>query len=126
MLDAKYDAHTSERTTKMTTSKPPLMGIEITGEITPEFAEILTPEALNFVATLVRAFGDRREELLQRRARRQAEIDAGKMPDFLPETAHIRQGDWSIAPIPADLQDRRVEITGPSERKMVINALNSG
>ena len=86
----------------------------------------MTPEALIFVATLVRAFGGRREELLQRRARRQAEIDAGKMPDFLPETEHIRNSEWTIAPVPADLQDRRVEITGPSERKMIINALNSG
>ena len=110
----------------MTTGKPSLENIEFTGEITPEFAEILTPEAMNFVATLVRAFSGRREELLQRRAQRQAEIDAGKMPDFLPETEHIRNSDWTIAPIPADLQDRRVEITGPSERKMVINALNSG
>src|SRR5437016_1865552 len=118
--------NTSERTTPMTTSKPSFQNIEIKGEITPEFAEILTPEALNFVATLVRAFSGRREELLQRRAQRQAEIDAGKMPDFLPETEHIRSGDWTIAPVPADLQDRRVEITGPVERKMVINALNSG
>jgi len=110
----------------MTTSKHSLQNIEIKGEITPEFAEILTPEALNFVATLVRAFSDRREELLQRRAQRQAEIDAGTMPDFLPETEHIRASDWTIAPVPADLQDRRVEITGPVERKMVINALNSG
>jgi len=110
----------------MTTSKPSFQNLEIKGEITPEFAEILTPEALNFVATLGRAFSDRREELLQRRAQRQAEIDAGKMPDFLPETEHIRSGDWTIAPVPADLQDRRVEITGPVERKMVINALNSG
>ena len=108
------------------TTKPTLENIEITGEVTPAYAEILTPEALNFVATLVRAFGGRREELLQRRARRQAEIDAGQMPDFLPETAHIRNSDWTIAPVPADLQDRRVEITGPSERKMIINALNSG
>src|SRR5438067_1660031 len=118
--------NTSERTTPMTTSKPSFQNIEIKGEITPEFAEILTPEALNFVAKLVRAFSDRREELLQRRAQRQAEINAGKMPDFLPETEHIRAGDWTIAPVPADLQDRRVEITGPVERKMVINALNSG
>ncbi len=110
----------------MTTSKPPLKGIEITEPVTPEFAEILTPDALRFVATLVRAFRDRREELLQRRARRQAEIDAGKLPDFLPETEHIRTSEWTIAPIPPDLQDRRVEITGPVERKMIINALNSG
>src|SRR5215472_9707885 len=109
----------------MTTSKLSLKGIEITGEITPEFAEIVTPEAMNFVATLARAFSARRGELLQRRARRQAELDAGHMPDFLPETASIRNSDWTIAPIPADLQDRRVEITGPVERKMIINALNS-
>src|SRR5579884_3287959 len=100
--------------------------IEIRGAVTPEFAEILTPEAMNFVATLVRAFADRREELLQRRAQRQVEINAGKLPDFLPETEHIRNGSWTIAPIPDDLQDRRVEITGPVERKMIINALNSG
>ena len=109
----------------MTTFTSP-KSVKITGEITPEFAEILTPEAMDFVATLIRAFSDRREELLQRRAQRQAEIDAGKLPDFLPETAHIRNSDWTIAPIPPDLQDRRVEITGPVERKMIINALNSG
>jgi len=103
-----------------------LENIEITGPITPEFAEILTPEAISFVATLVRAFADRREELLQRRAQRQAEINAGKLPDFLPETEHIRESEWTIAPVPEDLQDRRVEITGPVERKMIINALNSG
>ena len=101
-------------------------GIEIRGPITAEFAEILTPEAMAFVATLVRTFSGRREELLQRRVQRQAEIDAGKMPDFLPETERIRQGNWTVAPIPDDLQDRRVEITGPVERKMTINALNSG
>ena len=100
----------------MTTSKPSFQNLEIKGEITPEFAEILTPEALNFVATLVRAFSDRREELLQRRAQRQAEIDAGKMPDFLPETEHIRASDWTIAPVPADLQDRRVEIIAKRPR----------
>lgn len=100
--------------------------IEITGPVSAEFAAILTPEALAFVATLVRAFASRREELLQQRARRQEAIDAGQLPAFLPETAHIRQGDWTIAPEPSDLQDRRVEITGPVDRKMVINALNSG
>ncbi|HET8844682.1 MAG TPA: malate synthase A, partial [Ktedonobacteraceae bacterium] len=100
--------------------------IEIIAPVTAEFAEILTPDALNFVATLMRAFGSTREELLNRRAQRQLEIDAGKLPDFLPETATIRQGDWTIASEPPDLQDRRVEITGPVDRKMVINALNSG
>jgi len=101
-------------------------GIEVNATVTPEFAEILTPEAMSFVATLARTFEGRREELLAKREQRQAELDAGKKPDFLPETAHIRQATWTVAPIPADLQDRRVEITGPVERKMVINALNSG
>jgi malate synthase len=101
-------------------------GIEIRGPITPTYAEILTPEAMQFVATLMRQFSGRREELLQRRVERQAALNAGNMPDFLPETAHIREGDWTIAPVPTDLQDRRVEITGPAERKMIINALNSG
>jgi malate synthase len=101
-------------------------GIEVIAPITPEFAEILTPEAMSFVAKLARASEERRQQLLQRRTQRQAEIDAGKMPDFLPETEHIRQGDWTIAPLPDDLQDRRVEITGPVDRKMIINALNSG
>ncbi|TMB83490.1 MAG: malate synthase A, partial [Chloroflexi bacterium] len=110
----------------MTTQAGYQEGIEIRGPITAEFAEILTPEAMAFVATLVRTFSGGREELLQRRVQRQAEIDAGKMPDFLPETERIRQGSWTVAPIPDDLQDRRVEITGPAERKMTINALNSG
>ncbi len=110
----------------MTSPTQYAQGIEIQAEVTPEFAEILTPEAMSFVATLARAFEARREELLAKREQRQAELDAGKKPDFLAETAHIRQGTWTVAPIPADLQDRRVEITGPVERKMVINALNSG
>jgi len=101
-------------------------GVEIRGSITPAFAAILTPNAMHFVATLIRAFAERRDSLLQHRAQRQAEIDAGKLPDFLPETAHIRNSAWTVAPIPHDLMDRRVEITGPVERKMVINALNSG
>lgn len=101
-------------------------GVEITGPITPEFAEILTPDAINFVATLTRTFAARREALLQKRTQRQLEIDSGILPDFLPETEHIRNGTWTVAPIPNDLQDRRVEITGPVERKMIINALNSG
>ncbi len=103
-----------------------LDGVEITGPVSPAFAEILTPDALGFVATLARAFEGRREKLLQARAERQARIDAGQLPDFLPETASIRSSEWTIAPTPADLQDRRVEITGPVERKMMINALNSG
>ncbi|HEX6288420.1 MAG TPA: malate synthase A [Herpetosiphonaceae bacterium] len=100
--------------------------IEVLAPVSSAFAEILTPEALSFVATLVRACEPTREALLRRRTERQQEIDAGMMPDFLPETSHVRAGDWTIAPIPADLADRRVEITGPVDRKMIINALNSG
>lgn len=103
-----------------------IKGLEIRAEVTPEFAEILTPEALAFVIKLEQAFGERRRELLAMREQRQADINAGVMPDFLPETAHVRESDWVVAPIPADLNDRRVEITGPVDRKMVINALNSG
>jgi malate synthase len=76
--------------------------------------------------TLARKFETRRRELMARRDRVQADIDAGRLPDFLPETKSIRDGDWKVAPVPADLSDRRVEITGPVDRKMVINALNSG
>ena len=101
-------------------------GVEILGEVTPEFAEILTPEAMAFVAKLERASRQTRLDLLQKRIERQARIDAGELPDFLPETEEIRNSDWAIAPIPDDIQDRRVEITGPVDRKMVINALNSG
>ena len=101
-------------------------GVQVLGEITPAFAEILTPEALSFVAKLERSFGARRMECLQRRQDRQASLDRGEELNFLPETKHIREGDWKCAPIPHDLQDRRVEITGPTDRKMVINALNSG
>ena len=101
-------------------------GVQITGTIPPEFANILTNEAVAFVAKLERTLGKRRRDLLKTRLDRQADIDSGKMPDFLPETASIRESEWTVAPIPADLQDRRVEITGPVDRKMVINALNSG
>ena len=101
-------------------------GVEVNAPITSEFASILTPDALAFVAKLHRAFESRRQELLARRQARQQEFDAGKLPDFLPETAHIRSTEWTIAPQPKDMQDRRVEITGPTDRKMVINALNCG
>ncbi|MCA9994414.1 MAG: malate synthase A, partial [Anaerolineales bacterium] len=101
-------------------------GLDIQAEIPPAFAEILTPEAMAFVCKLETLLGDRRRRLLERRAARQVALDSGTMPAFLPETAHIREAEWRVAPIPADLQDRRVEITGPVDRKMVINALNSG
>jgi malate synthase len=101
-------------------------GIAVRGAVSQEHLEILTPEALRFVAKLVRAFAATRESLLEARSARQQEISAGAMPDFLPETEEVRASKWSIAAAPKDLQDRRVEITGPVDRKMVINALNSG
>jgi len=101
-------------------------GVEIHGPVTPEFAQILSPEAVAFVAKLCRRFEPRRQELLAARAARQKQFDAGNMPDFLPETAPIRSSEWKIAAQPADMLDRRVEITGPTDRKMVINALNCG
>jgi len=99
---------------------------EVLGPVEGRAAEILTPEALAFVAELQRRFGPERERLLAARIERQSRLDAGELPDFLEETRGIREGDWRVAPAPADLQDRRVEITGPVDRKMVINALNSG
>ena len=100
--------------------------ITIGAPVNDAFADILTPEALAFVGMLARRFEPRRRELMARREQVQADIDAGRLPDFLPETRHVRDGDWAVAPVPADLRDRRVEITGPVDRKMVINALNSG
>ena len=101
-------------------------GIDVSARITSEYAEILTPDAVAFAAKLQRAFGGRRAELLARRAARQREFDAGKLPDFLSETRAVREADWTCATVPADIEDRRVEITGPVDRKMSINALNSG
>jgi malate synthase len=93
----------------------------------PDEAGILTPRALDLVAALQREFGGRREDLLRARAERQARIEAGELPSFLESTRDVREGEWRVAPVPADLQDRRVEITGPAgDRKMVINAFNSG
>src|SRR5208282_3012787 len=89
-------------------------------------ASILTEDARAFLLKLAARFEPRRQELLARRQTVQREIDHGKLPDFLPETAEIRQSEWKVAPIPKDLLDRRVEITGPVDRKMIINALNSG
>src|SRR6476619_2344019 len=101
-------------------------GIEIRGEIGSGFDQILTRDALALVAKLQRELGKRRIECLKRRQERQARLDAGESLDFLSETKHVRDGDWTCASIPEDLHDRRVEITGPTDRKMVINALNSG
>jgi malate synthase len=91
-----------------------------------DFDSILTPEAQQFIAALSERFAPRVEELLKAREARQIRIDAGEMPDFLPQTRAIRESEWTVAPIPADVKDRRVEITGPTDRKMIINALNSG
>src|SRR5580704_12988738 len=99
---------------------------QVTVPITEADRSILTPEAVNFLKEISRNFEERRQQLLARRSERQQEIDGGALPDFLEETAWIRNSDWVAAPIPADLQDRRVEITGPVDRKMIINALNSG
>ena len=96
------------------------------GFLGAEYSEVLSADALNFVAKLQKNFNQRRKDLLEARVARQLLIDAGVKTDFLEETKHIREGDWSCAPLPDDLQDRRVEITGPVSAKMIINALNSG
>ncbi|MBI3514219.1 MAG: malate synthase A [Proteobacteria bacterium] len=117
------DTVTARRRTRATTSQP---SVEIRGALKPGYDEILSPEAIGFIATLEHAFGAERRRLLAARAERQAKLDAGEKPDFLAETADIRAGDWTVAPLPRDLLDRRVEITGPVDAKMIINALNSG
>src|SRR5437868_7869734 len=101
-------------------------GVEITGPMLDRFEEVLTPEALDFLALLHRRFDGRRLELLQARQLRQADLSAGGTLDFLPETEAVREGDWRVAPPAPGLEDRRVEITGPVDQKMTINALNSG
>jgi malate synthase len=101
-------------------------GVEIRGSIRAGYEKILSPAAIGFVAELERKFGAERKRLLARRAEIQAKLDQGWKPDFLPETRAVRESDWTVAPIPKDLLDRRVEITGPVDRKMVINALNCG
>ncbi|MGA2067349.1 MAG: malate synthase A [Thermoguttaceae bacterium] len=100
--------------------------LEIRAPLPEHCEEVLSPDALRFLERLLREFEPQRAELLCRRAGRQREFDAGKFPDFLAETEHVRRADWSVAPVPDDLLDRRVEITGPTDRKMIINALNSG
>jgi len=103
-----------------------VQGVDIQGPLAESHREVLTPAAVAFLADLHRRFDGRRRELLERRAKRQRDITAGLTPDFLSETREIREREWTVAPVPRDLLDRRVEITGPVERKMVINALNSG
>ena len=118
---------TSTTSAGSTVGQPPAVeGVRFHAPVEPAFAAILTADALRLVADLARRFEPRRRELLARRAARQKEIDSGRYPDFLAETKPIRDAEWRVAPIPHDLVDRRVEITGPVDRKMVINALNSG
>lgn len=100
--------------------------MKIIGKVSAESEEILTPQAMEFIYSLHQSFNSRRESLLANRQIRQKQIDEGEKLDFLPETKHIREGNWTISPLPDDLLDRRVEITGPVNRKMMINALNSG
>src|ERR1700686_2262874 len=102
------------------------LAISIEAPSHPDAEAVLTPDALRFLTELHHRFDARRLELLDKRAVRQKAIDAGQLPDFLPETESIRKAEWKAAPIPKDLMDRRVEITGPVDRKMIINALNSG
>jgi malate synthase len=109
-----------------TAAKTPASALQLHGNTPADCQFLLTPEALAFVAALCEKFTPTRDALLKARAARQQQFDAGALPDFLPETQSIREGDWKIAGTPADLQDRRVEITGPAEPKMIINALNSG
>src|SRR5262249_47457858 len=109
----------------LVSSRAPL-GVEIAGRLRPRYERVLTPEALAFVIELQRKFGPERKRLLARRAELQSRLDKGWKPDFLTETQSVREADWTVTPLPKDLLDRRVEITGPPDRKMVINALNSG
>src|SRR5665213_2076714 len=131
LLDAKpplprlHDLPISSMMESMPTITAPT-GVTFTAPVSDRHAEILTPEALDFIVRLQRAFNPRRKDRLAARITRQAALDAGQRPDFLPETQSIRESDWTVAPIPADILDRRVEITGPVDRKMIINALNSG
>ena len=112
--------------TRAAPAAPKVAGLNVSGEMGPRFGEILTPAALHFLAELHRKFENTRKKLLARRTDRQHRFDAGELPDFLPETKHIREQGWKVGSLPKDLLDRRVELTGPVDRKMVINALNSG
>src|SRR5258705_5510760 len=110
----------------MTTPSPSIRGVQILAPAHPAQEQVLTPAALEFIVELQRRFNPRRVELLASRVERQKRLDEGEKPDFLSETKSIRESEWTVAPIPADLRNRRVEITGPVERKMIINAMNSG
>lgn len=112
--------------TTLPVKQPSVKGVNLRGKISAEYAEILTMESLEFIAMLQRLFDPERSRLLKLRETIQQQLDAGSLPDFPIETEAIRNSDWKVAPIPKDLQDRRVEITGPTDRKTIINALNSG
>src|SRR3984885_7001806 len=101
-------------------------GVKIAAPVSEAHAQILTPEAIDFIVDLQRNFNERRKTLLSDRQERQRKLDAWEKPNFLLETKNIRDAAWTVAPLPADILDRRVEITGPVDRKMIINALNSG
>jgi malate synthase len=107
-------------------SAPASNGIQVLAPTPEEFKRVMTSDALDFIGKLSREFEPRRREILENRKKAQAAVDNGQFPDFLPETENIRKSEWKISPIPDDLKDRRVEITGPVDRKMIINALNSG
>src|SRR6266853_1929449 len=122
---AQDDFHANEN--EMTAKREQIVSeVELRGGPVPGDAGVLTPDALALLAHLTRRFGPERERLLALRHERQGRFDAGDLPRRLPDTAAVREGDWTVAPAPADLDDRRVEITGPAEPKMMINALNSG
>ena len=106
--------------------KPQLEHVRITGPVDAVYKTVLTDEAVGFLTKLSANFEERRQQCLARQVERQRQLDAGQLPDFLPETRKIREQEWTVASIPHDLLDRRVEITGPVDRKMIINALNSG
>lgn len=110
----------------MVTLSETIIGVQVKAPVHPSFKKVLTQDALQFIAALHRKFNARREQLLHQRSVRQVAIDNGALPDFLEETKEIRESEWRVAPVPECLQDRRVEITGPVDRKMIINALNSG
>src|SRR5262249_41643156 len=116
--------HAPIRRVRMSGDTP--VGVEIRGREVPGSRQVLTRDALAFVAELTRRFRETRERLLADRHQRQRGFDQGKRPDFLPHTSAIRSSEWTVGPAPADLEDRRVEITGPVDAKMMINALNSG
>ena len=103
-----------------------VQGVELLAPVNESYADILTPEAMAFIVDLQRTFNSRRKALLEARHERQKRIEAGEKPDFLAETKQVRESAWTVAPLPGDILDRRVEITGPVDRKMIINALNSG